>query len=314
MSGASTVTLPAGARPAAEALAVYCKRPATETVEELLGPDAVKAILSAPSPSNPAPRRPLRASLSLAAIAIALAGIALPISAGAFIALFLPTAAVALIAGKPWIDHVRDRYMNRHELSRADLAGLAGNAAQKRNLHSLEEFRRQLGNGTLKAYSVSPAGSPRPLAGHDLACFVADHGRILLVSVDHNDWAKVRARPLPRGEVWIDLGGVIARTQLTAKTLIDEPNEERYQLRIDWIRDRAMERGQFTGALISGLAIIDALRHPEVRSQPFTKAMPAIKAVLRGPAASDSVITKMNSGNYAEFETALHALPLEELP
>ena len=231
-----------------------------------------------------------------------------------FLAILSIAVAVAWIAGRPWIDYLRHRYLNRHELPRADLAKLETNVAKKRNIHSLEEFRRQISRGTLKAYSVSPSGGATPLAGRDLACFGADHGRVLLVSENHNDWFSVRARPLPMGEIWVDLGGATARTQLTAKHLINEPDEQLYQQRVAWIRERAIERGQSTGVLVSGLAIIAAIRDPRVKGQPMSSALPTIRAVLSGNASSDSAITKMNSGNYVEFETALQALPLEDLP
>ena len=101
---------------------------------------------------------------------------------------------------------------------------------------------------------------------------------------------------------------------MTAKTLIDEPDEDRYRRRVTWIREQSLARGQNGGALISGLAVIEAMRHPDVRGQPFTKAISVIQSVLVGPATSESVIKKMHSGNYPEFETALQALPLEDLP
>lgn len=291
---------------------MFCKRPPTATVEDLLGQPAVNAILN--PPMLPVPWHGKRATIAGVAIVTGIGVFALHRNDASFLAILVTAAVVALIAGKPWIDHIRDRYLNRHELSRADLAKLESNAVKKRNIHALEEYRRQIGYGTLKAYAVSPSGGATPLAGKDLACFVADHGRALLVSENHNDWINVRARPLPMGAIWIDLGGATARTQLTAKTLIDEADEQRYQQRVDWIRERAIERGQSTGVLVSGLAIITALRDPKVKGQAFSKTLPTIRTVLTGNASSDSVITKMNSGNYAEFETALQALPLEDLP
>ncbi|WP_146130884.1 hypothetical protein [Sphingopyxis lindanitolerans] len=314
MNGASSATLPIGAKPVAEALALYCKRPSGDMVVDLLGRASVDAILKSPTIIPPLPNAPVRAALSLTALIAALAIIFLPMSGIATAVLLAVLAIVVLIAGKPWISYVRDRFMNRHEPTRADLAGLAGNAVQTRNVQSLEEFRRQIGSGALKTYSVSPSGAVKLLTGKALACFAADHGRILLVSENLNDWFQISARPLPQGAIWIDLGGAVARSRLTARTLINEPDEAHYQQRIAWIRERAIEHGQGSGALISGLAIIEAMRHPDVRGRPFTKAIPAIRAVLKGPAASDSIISKMHSGNYPEFETALHALPLEDLP
>ena len=228
---------------------MYCKRPATETVEELLGQDAVKAILIAPSPLHPAPRQPWRASLSIAGIVVALAGVVLPITAGAFIALVLPTTVIALIAGKPWIDQFRDRYMNRHELSCADLARLASNAGQKRNMHSLEELRRQLGKGNTQSLLRVTLRHCKAVGGEGPRLFCCrswthPSGQRRSQRMGQNSRAN-RCRLGKSGSIWC---GVIARNQLTAKTLIDEPDEERYQQRAHWIRERAKERGQTTGA------------------------------------------------------------------
>lgn len=152
------------------------------------------------------------------------------------------------------------------------------------------------------------------LAGKDLACFIADHGRILLASSNRNDWLSIPVRPIPQGDIWMDLGGAIARSQITARSLIDEVDEVRYQQRVAWIKELAHKRGEGTAPLTSGLAIIETMRHPDVRGMPFTKAMPIIRAVLKGPAASECIINEMHSGHYPEFETTLHAPPLEGLP
>ena len=153
MNGANSATLPTGAKPVAEALALYCKRPSDEMVVDLLGRASVNAILKSPNIIPPLPSDPVRAVLSLAALIAALAVIFLPMGGIATAVLLALLAIVVLIAGKPWISYVRDRFMNRHELSRTDLARLAGNAVQTRNVQSLEEFRRQIGSGALKAYS-----------------------------------------------------------------------------------------------------------------------------------------------------------------
>lgn len=311
---ASPVTLPVAAKPVGEALAIFCKRPAGETVEELFGPEAVHAICNAPTTARVPPRDPLRTLLALMAIAAIMASVVLPISQVASLLIALLAFGTATVAGRPWIEYWRGCLWNRRERTRAELAALTGNAVFKRNIQALEEFRRQIGNGTLKAYAVSLSGGVTLLSGKDLACFIADHGRILLVSGNRNDWLSIPARPIPQGDIWIDLGGAIARSQITARSLIDEVDEVRYQQRVAWIREQAHKRGQGTGPLTSGLAIIEAMRHSDVRGVPFTKAMPIIRAVLKGPAASESIINKMHSGNYPEFETALHALPLEDLP
>lgn len=311
MSDASTLSLPKTARPVSEALVVFCMRPATESVEELLGTPVVAAILDAPAKATPVPWRLARTAVVVLALALVAIGIFTPIALGWQM---LALLAVAAMAGAPWLMNLRGILQNRRELTRTELARLTTNASQKRNLFSSEEFRRLVGGGSLQAYSVLPNGIVKPLTDRERLCFVADNGRILIVSTDHSRWMAIAARPLPEGEIWIDLGGRIARSQLTAKTLIEEQDGELYKRRMQWIRARASERGITTGALISGLAIIDALRHEDVIGKPLSKAMETVKLVLNGPAASDSAIIKMHSGNYTEFETALQALPLEDLP
>lgn len=307
-------SLPKSAKPVAEALAVFCKRPAAESVEELLGSEALLAILNAPDTMSPFPRHPLRASVSIAAIAITLAGAFLPIGAGAHFLLAIAMACVAVPVGKPWLDYYRDRYMNRHELSRTDLAKLATTATQKRNINSAEEFRRLIGSGTMKAYSVSPTGEVKLLTARQRRCFLADHGRMLLVSGDRNRWMPIKARPLPGGEIWIDLGGRHSSFEFNAADLIKEADEGLYQKRRAWIQAKANERGIRTGALISGLAIIEAFRDSRVAGLPLKEAIPKIQSICTGAASGETTISQMHSGNYREFEVALQSLPLDELP
>ena len=216
MSDTRTLSLPKTARPVSEALVVFCMRPATESVEEVLGTPVVAAILDAPAKAALIPWRLVRTATVILALALIAIGIFTPIARGWQMVALL---AVAALAGAPWLINLRGILQNRRELTRTELAKLTTNASQKRNLFSSEEFRRLVGGGSLQAYSVLPSGVVKLLTDRERLCFVADNGRILIVSTDHSRWIAIAARPLPEGEIWIDLGGRIARSQLTAMDL-----------------------------------------------------------------------------------------------
>jgi hypothetical protein len=84
---------------------------------DLLGRASVDAILKSPTIIPPLPSAPVRAALTLTALVVALAIVFLPMG-GIATAVLL---ALLVIAGKPSISYVRDRFMNRHEPSRPTL-------------------------------------------------------------------------------------------------------------------------------------------------------------------------------------------------
>lgn len=314
LMGKTKVSLPPSAQPVAEALAVFCLRPVTTSIEELLGKEAVAAILEAPGKADAPPADRVRAVVSILAIVLAIGATALPIGNGIHFILTAASLTVAFLVGQPWLVWLRTWLRDRREPTQSKLAKLGENLVQRRNIHSLEELRRNIGKGTFAGYSVTPDGRAARLSGKERACFLADHGRILIVSDDYNPRLAIRARPIPSGEIWIDLAGSTARTQLSAKSLINEPDNALYLRRVAWIREQATRRGITSGALISGLAIVDAFRAPEVVGLDLKEAIPIVRRNRSLPASGDTTISQVHSGNYKEFETALQSLPLDDLP
>lgn len=154
-------------------------RPATKSVEELLGTPVVAAIFNASANAAPVSWRLVRTTVVIIALALIAIGIVTPIARGWQMVALL---AVAAMAGAHWLLNLRGILQNRHELTRTELARLTSNASQKRNLYSSEEFRRLVGGGSLQAYSVLPNGVVKRLTERERLCFVADNGRILIVS------------------------------------------------------------------------------------------------------------------------------------
>lgn len=105
MSVASPVTLPVAANPVGEALAIFCKRPASDTVEKLFGPEAVHAIHNAPTTARVPPRDPWQTLPALMAIIVIVASVVLPISQAACLLIVLLAFATATVAGRPWIEY-----------------------------------------------------------------------------------------------------------------------------------------------------------------------------------------------------------------
>jgi hypothetical protein len=312
--GDTKAPLPPSALPADEALAVYCLRPATTSAEELLGSSAYSNILNAPEQAIPFPTSPVRASIVCLGAVLTIGAALWPYRSGFYLIPMIIGLATAYIAGRPWVEWVRARHKDRSEPTHGALARMAENLVQRRNIHALEELRRNVGKSIFDAYCLLPDGSTRHLLDEERACFLADHGRIMIISGDYNRRFAIRARPIPPGVIWIDLNGKTARAQISAKALITEQDADLYSRRVEWIRLHAAKRGITSGSLISGLAIIEAFRDERIANLELKDAIPAIRQSYRLPAASSTIISQMHSGNYKEFEMALLSLPLEDMP
>lgn len=227
----------------------------------------------------------------------------------------LAVAGVAALgwAAWPWLlREFGDRY-TRMEPDPDTLLEKVNKPATKRNLRSLEEFRVCLATGPVEVFVRRPDGSSDLLSTRERRIFLADGGRAFIIWDDWDQWRKVRARPLPNGQILIRIGDQRSHYQLSSKTLVDDLDDDRFAARCEWIRKTALASKIPSTALLKGLKIISGLRDTRIR--PLTPAQAALELHRIGkPTASESAIAKYRSGNYAEFETALQKLPLEMLP
>ena len=288
-----------------DAFAGYCKQPVGTGISELIGDHAVGMIEHSARASGRT--RFVRMASGFAAAALGL--VAFWFIAHSYpLAIAGPPALVAGLWGGTLLRVTRQR-------EEPDEAKLSKNVTpdQKRNLLSLDEFRNRLADGQLACEQRLPDGTRKTLSVEHRRCFIADHGRVLIVSRDQSLWMKIRSRPIPLSDLWVGLQGTVGSTFITSRTLINMEDGERFDRCLQWLLQKSQSDRREAIAFRGNLNLIVMLRRPSIKELTLDKK---IEEVGRDSAQgfTASVTEKIHSGNYAPFERFLHALPLSEMP
>ncbi len=288
-----------------DAFAGYCKQPVGTDMTELIGDHAMRMIEHSALASGRT--KFIRLISAIAAAALGVLALWLNLHSYPAIIGYSP----ALVAGL-WGGTLLRTARQREE---PDEAQLSKNATpdQKRNLYSLEEFRNRLADERFVAEQRLPDGTRRPLTHEHCRCFIADHGRVLIVSRDQSLRMKIRSRPIPLSELWVGLQGSVGSAFITSRTLINMDDGDWFDRRLQWLLEKSQSDKREDIAFRNNLNLIVMLRRPDIKELTLEKK---IEAVGRDSAQgfTASVTEKIHSGNYAPFERFLHALPLSEIP
>ena len=287
---------------AAVAFARFCRRTAADTPGALIGPNAHSAWFSAARNSAKSRRQRVAiyaASGCLIAIALGMVlwslpaiGAMLPALAGSW--LLGNTMRLSYRSGEPRLETLID----------------GATPDQRDRILNLEEFCKRAASGKFGVVERFPDGSTRELDADWLKCFAADGGKLLILSSEPADWLLIRRRPVPRGELLIDIRGSVAATELSSKTLIDLADTARFEAIHQWLLGHARGTGSDATGFRNVLNLIVAFRRPEISGKPFESQ----KEVLEKEGYSRSMLEKVHSGNYAPFQRFLRTLPLNEIP
>jgi len=287
---------------AAAALAHFCRRSAADNPKSLIGEKAYNAWFDAARRAAISRRRRMAiysVAGGLVAVAIGLALLPLP-------------AIVALLPALPagWL--IGSTMRRGYRSDEPTLETLIDGATPEERDHilNLEEFCKRAASGKFSVVERYPDGSIRELDADRLKCFAADGGKLLILSIDPADWLLIRRRPVPRGEILIDIRGSVASTELTSKTLIDLEDAERFENQLQWLLGHARGNGSEAAGFRKVLNLIVAFRRPEFAGKTFE----AQKDALEKEGYSRSMLEKVHSGNYAPFQRFLRTLPLNEIP
>ncbi len=175
---------------------------------------------------------------------------------------------------------------------------------------SLDEFCRRAASGRFGVVERHPDGSRRELSTDWLRCFAADGGKLLVLSSDPADWLMIRRRPVPRGEILIDIRGSVASTEITSRTLIDIEDAEQFDAKLQWLLGRAGGNGTKAESFRKVLGLVVAFRRPEFVGKTFEVQ----KEALEKEGYGRSMIEKVHAGIYDPFQRFLRTLPLNEFP
>jgi hypothetical protein len=287
---------------AAVAFARFCDRAPADTPEALIGAKAHAAWFDAArSSARSALTRGGLYVLSAILVVLSLSLALLPLPA---FAALLP----ALPAG--WLIGSTMRRGARSAEPRLETLIEGATPEECDRILNLEEFCNRAASGKFGVIERFPNGSTRELAADKLRCFAADGGKLLILSVDPEDWLLIRRRPVPRGEILIDIRGSVASTELTSRTLIDLDDNERFEAQHQWLLAHARGNGAEAAGFRKVLNLIVAFRRPAFAGKTFEEQ----KDVLEKEGYSRSMMEKVHSGNYAPFQRFLRTLPLNEIP
>ena len=284
------------------AFARFCRRPSADTPKLLVGDKAGTAWFeaarrAATSRRYRLARYGLASSLVVAAIALALQ----PLPA---IAALLPALPAGWLIGNT----MRRGYTSDEPTLESLIEGAT--PEQRDHIFNLEEFCKRAAGGKFGVAERYPDGSIHELGADLLLCFAADGGKLLVLSTNPADWMLIRRRPVPRGEILIDIGGAVAASELTSKSLIDLADAARFDAQLQWLLGHARGDSADAKGFCRVLNLVVAFRRPELAGKSFEDQ----KATLEQEGYSRSMLEKVHSGNYAPFQRFLRSLPLNEIP
>ncbi|MEL7198500.1 MAG: hypothetical protein AAGL10_09315 [Pseudomonadota bacterium] len=109
----------------------------------------------------------------------------------------------------------------------------------------------------------------------------------------------------------------MSKWQITSKVLIDEPSQDLFDNRKNWILNKAQElglRGKNEDPYLNNLNVITRLR--ELKKENGNITITQITEDLAGLSVngSESLTRHLWAGTYQSFEKAMLRLPLEEIP
>jgi hypothetical protein len=194
--------IPASAKLIAEAFAEFQGEGSYQSPTDICGKaalDAINAAAKKPSLTKPAFDVKLKAG-----IAIGVAGLVMVLTSP------WPAKGLLIFAASqmlcfPALVLVARSWVDKNEPSLQELISAASGERQKQNLKGLDDFKKLIADGEIPAYVKFNNGSSRRLNVEELRCFEADHGRLLVISNDLAQWFAIRSRPIPSGEIWVDV-------------------------------------------------------------------------------------------------------------
>ncbi len=287
---------------AADAFARFCHRPITDPPKALIGDAAHHKWLNAAQRSEKNWQK--RIGIYLIAAVLAAVAIALALQPLPAIATLLPSAIAGLLIGRT----MRQAYNSDEPRIETLIEGAS--PEQRDRILNLDEFCRRAASGKFRVAMRYPDGSIREFSDDMLKCFVADGGKLLVLSDDTLAWLRIRRRPVPRGQILIDIRGSIASTERTSKSLIDLADETVFDAKFQWLLAHARENSSDANSFRRVLNLIVAFRRPEFAGKTFEQQ----KEVLEREGHSRSMLEKVHSGNYEPFQRFLRSLPLNEIP
>lgn len=306
---ASGDQLPANAQPLVEAVKRFSSADPYPSSNEFI-PEIVKVAIMQPRRKSqlktPISYRLVAGTGGLAALAMTTLALETNLLAYGAIAVALGVSAWGLW---PWLTERFRLAYSYQEFGTDELVDLVNDWKAKRDIKSIDEFRDLLCAGELDAFLLQRSGKVERLNADQLRFFRADHGRVPLLNANWIEWRTVNHRPIPRGEIWVDIGDRRSKFQISSKSLIEEKSDKAFEAKVEWIVMHAAKLPKPPKGLANQIRLIKLLR--KHREKGLSKIIEDSFELQLD--AGDVIVRSLWSGNYPDFETALQKLPLETM-
>ena len=280
----------------------FLKQPAGTAIEAVIPPDALAAMTDAARRGRK--RRRLLNAFQIASAIVASVGAIVSVTVNPMII----GIGMLLIGGVGFIGaHNRSKIRDETEI---DEVIAEPDATLQRNLRALDDFRNLIASGDIPCAERLPDGTLKPVAPTALSAFAADHGTLLILSRDQTLWQCIPRRPSPMSSLWVRMGGRVAPALVTSRVLLDTPDRELFDRRIEWLLSHAQQPTPRARSFCEAVQIIVALRRPEFDVLTFERK----KELLSGEGIGESRIEKIHAGIYPAFNNFLRTLPMHEFP
>lgn len=184
---------------------------------------------------------------------------------------------------------------------------------EARDAKSIAEFHHAVCDEKFRVFLRTTDGKWFEFTKSGLVFFRARNGLAPIIYADRKHWDKVHSMFNPRGELWVDLGELRSKRQITSKDLIFETDCDRFKRRKEWISTKAGEcdlSGKNQDPFRDNLKVIETLRkHTNLTLTQITGEL-----AKHSINASESRVRHLWAGTYESFEKALQSLPLEDMP
>lgn len=215
---------------------------------------------------------------------------------------------VFLIGGAAFV-WATNRSKSRTELEIDELAKNSGETVRQ-NLRALDHFRNLIASGEIPCEERPPDGPRRSITGKTLQAFIADHGGLLVLNRDQAVWRRNPHRPIPMSAIWVKVGNRVATSKITARTILETPDEMLFEQRIEWLLSAASQKSRQAVSFRGDVCALTDLR----RFKKEGKNLEECKILLGKEGYGATRIAHMNAGIYVPFEKFLSALPLHDFP
>ncbi len=280
----------------------FLKLPAGTPIEHVIPQDVIDAMASAAKLGRR--RRWMLDMLTGASVLVAVTG-------GILSLVFEPMIAgvSVLLAGGLTFVWAHNRGKARSELEIDELVA-EPSAALIRNLRALDDYCNLIASGEIPSQERLPDGTLKTISENVRASFLADHGKLLVLSRDQTAWECIPHRPIPMSPIWVKVGNRVASLKITARTILETSDDGLFNRRTEWLLSVADQNSRQAISFRADVCVLIELRKLKADG----KTLDDCKLSLTKEGYGATRVAHMNAGIYVPFEKFLAALPLHDFP